>query len=246
MYRHWIINDKGIEKSYIGRTTMPVAKRWGVDGKGYNNHNSHFYHAIQKYGWNNFTHDILLTIECDTVEELEFWLNTWEQYYIEKYDSYYNGYNSTLGGNVIFTKDMRYKLGHGSRGKPKSEEHKKKIGQARKGKKQSIETRKKLSETRKQKGLAKGEKNYFYDKHFNGSLNGNAKQVICLNTGKVFATKNDAVAWTGQKIDSGVSKCCHGKQEYAGKHPITGEPLRWKFYKDYLEEKDDNENENKQ
>lgn len=102
-----------------------------------------------------------------------------------------------------------------------------------------------VSQTRIEKGYAKGEKNYFYDKHFYGSSNGNAKKVVCLNTGQVFDTKNDAVRWTGQKIDSGVSKCCHKKQEVAGKHPVTGEPLKWMFYDEYLKlkEEDDSKNE---
>lgn len=100
-----------------------------------------------------------------------------------------------------------------------------------------------VSQTRIDKGLAKGEKNYFYGKRFYGLENSNAKKVVCLNTGRVFDTKNDAVAWVGKKVDSGVSKCCHGKQATAGKHPITGEPLRWMFYDDYLKIKNE-ENDN--
>lgn len=31
-------------------------------------------------------------------------------------------------------------------------------------------------------------------------------------------------------IDQGtVSKCCHGKRNYAGRHPVTGELLTWRF-----------------
>lgn len=40
IYRHWIINDKGIEKSYIGqvyRSNKDVnpQERWGKNGNGY-------------------------------------------------------------------------------------------------------------------------------------------------------------------------------------------------------------------
>lgn len=35
IYRHWLINDKGIEKSYIGQTyQQTVEQRWN-NGKGY-------------------------------------------------------------------------------------------------------------------------------------------------------------------------------------------------------------------
>ena len=38
-------------------------------------------------------------------------------------------------------------------------------------------------------------------------------------------------------------KMRNGKQATAGKHPITGEPLRWMFYDDYLKIKNE-ENDN--
>lgn len=33
IYRHWVINDKGEEKSYIGKTTQKPHRRWR-SGKG--------------------------------------------------------------------------------------------------------------------------------------------------------------------------------------------------------------------
>ena len=35
-------------------------KRWGVNGRNYKS-SPHFYSAIQKYGWDNFEHNILFT-----------------------------------------------------------------------------------------------------------------------------------------------------------------------------------------
>ena len=104
IYRHWIVNDKSINKSYIGQTKQSsVEVRWGNNGSGYkpqkDKEPTKFWKSISKYGWDSFTHDILLVIECKTEEELVFWLNQWEMYYIEKYDSFHNGYNSTLGGD---------------------------------------------------------------------------------------------------------------------------------------------------
>ena len=107
IYRHWIINDKGQEKSYIGQTIQEPMARWGKDGTGYTyNQRTKFANAIRKYGWNSFHHEIIETVECDTVEELIAILNSLEKQYIEKYDSFKNGYNSTTGGDNYEVSDI--------------------------------------------------------------------------------------------------------------------------------------------
>lgn len=55
VYRHTSPNGK----VYIGITCQLPCRRW-ARGKGYRN-NWHFYNAIQKYGWDNFTHEVLYT-----------------------------------------------------------------------------------------------------------------------------------------------------------------------------------------
>ena len=57
----------------------------------YCNYNSKFYRALRKYGFDNF--EISVLEECSREE-----LNTKEVEYIKQYDSYRNGYNSTVGG----------------------------------------------------------------------------------------------------------------------------------------------------
>ena len=104
IYRHWIINDKGIEKSYIGQTINELEIRW-QNGLGYTTIDSKFSKAIKKYGWNNFHHDVIETVECKTKEELKDVLNSLEKTYIEVYDSFYNGYNSTTGGEGYIVSD---------------------------------------------------------------------------------------------------------------------------------------------
>jgi hypothetical protein len=106
IYRHWLG-----DKSYIGQTYVETPQqRWGKDGKGYYNQTK-FGRAIKKYGWHNFGHEVLLAFECETKNELVFWLNQWEAYYIEKYDSFNNGYNSTTGGdNYIVCEETKQKM----------------------------------------------------------------------------------------------------------------------------------------
>ena len=80
-------------KSYIGQTSVNFSvrfsqhKRAARDGSTCPIHN-----ALRKYGAENFFIEIL---EEDIPENL---LNEREQYYIQKYDTYNNGYNATIGG----------------------------------------------------------------------------------------------------------------------------------------------------
>ena len=92
-------------KYYIGKTTVPENIRWTAHvSEALNpNSNSHCYllnKAIQKYGKDNFTLEIL---EDNIPNEL---LAEKEMYYIEKYRAYYldppyMGYNMTRGGEGV-------------------------------------------------------------------------------------------------------------------------------------------------
>ena len=57
-------------KRYFGITSMNVKRRWS-NGHGYK-HNPYFYRAIQKYGWDNFHHNILFeNLSADDAKEKE-------------------------------------------------------------------------------------------------------------------------------------------------------------------------------
>lgn len=90
-------------RSYIGQTIKKLPeKRWGKRGQGYfkgNAKDHKFIRAIKKYGWENFTHEILEVIEIEDKQELLDKLNPLEEYYIKKFDTFNNGYNSTTGGD---------------------------------------------------------------------------------------------------------------------------------------------------
>lgn len=83
-------------KVYIGQTIQTVQNRWyrhcGKSGISQAELNTHFKRAILKYGKENF--------KIETIEDCDSsLLNKREKYYISYFDSYNNGYNSTLGGN---------------------------------------------------------------------------------------------------------------------------------------------------
>ena len=77
--------------------------------------------AISKYGGENFTAEVIETVS--DYEDLAAKLDSLEQYYIDLYDTYHNGYNSTSGGQctgqtrksenkvICFNYDYTEKLG---------------------------------------------------------------------------------------------------------------------------------------
>ena len=90
------IENKLNGKVYIGQTVKTVEKRFNQHK---NNSNKDYfsqivlYKAFNKYGIENF--------ECVELEEVDNeLLDEREKYWIEYYDSYFDGYNSTLGGRA--------------------------------------------------------------------------------------------------------------------------------------------------
>lgn len=65
-----------------------------------------------------------------------------------------------------------------------------------------------------------------------GEKNPTSKKVKCLNTGEIFSTVSDAAEWSGLRRDScTISAQIQGKRKTAGKHPVTGERLKWQYVK---------------
>ena len=69
------------------------------------------------------------------------------------------------------------------------------------------------------------------DIRLKGSKHPNSHKVICITTNKTFDTMKEATIFY-KVSQSSITMCCQGKYKYAGKHPVTGEKLVWK----YLEE----------
>lgn len=79
--------------SYIGLSTH-IEDRWDYHKNPYNwdrEKDKALYIAIKKYGIDNFNFEILE--ECSPEQ-----LSKKEKFYIAKYDTFYNGYNMTAGG----------------------------------------------------------------------------------------------------------------------------------------------------
>jgi group I intron endonuclease len=121
--------------SYVGATSRDPMVRWGSNGCNYkpdNGKDSHkkFWNAIQEFGWDGFTHEILER----NLSEKEAYEK--ESYYIAKYNSYDNGYNCTTGGT-------------GCPGRTQTEETRKKMSKTRTGKKHTEEWSRNISKSQK-------------------------------------------------------------------------------------------------
>jgi len=156
VYKH---RNKQNNKIYIGITKRKPEIRWN-NGKGYKS-NPYFYQAIQKYGWENFEHTIL--IHGLTANQASSWEIKLIKYY-QSSDSAH-GYNLTYGGlSFSAVPQIKEKLKGrkhpllGKRGpespnygRKHTEETKRKISAAHKGLKHTEETKRKLSMLRKGK-----------------------------------------------------------------------------------------------
>ena len=123
------------------------------------------YSAIRKYGWKNFEWEVIYQSKDN-----QHCLNIMEPYFIEKYNSYKNGYNMTTGGD-------------GSIGYKHTDEMKKHISEKRKGIciPHSTETRKKISLSKKGKKFSEETKSKLGKKYYIVYPNGNKIEVRNLN-----------------------------------------------------------------
>ena len=217
-------------RCYIGQTINLVERKRALynPNKYYSGHRLD--NAIKKYGIENFQYEILIQIVESSKEKLREKLDELEKFYIEKYDSYNNGYNMTLGGS-------------GSNGCFQTEESKGKISEKAKGRKGSMLGRH-LTEEQKNKisNFAKtrtGEKNSFYGKTHSEEAKlkiGRANSIPILQldlNGNVlaeFPSAKEAARSIGKpRADSEIIKVCKGYISPSGKRYITALGYKWKY-----------------
>lgn len=65
--------------------------------------------------------------------------------------------------------------------------------------------------------------------------NNRKKSIVCLNNNKIFETCLEASKYAGVTTQNNLIKVCKGIRKHAGKHPETGEPLKWMYYDEFIE-----------
>lgn len=237
IYKH---TNKINGKCYIGQTCQKPEYRWGKNGNGYRG--QIFYKAIQKYGWDNFKHDILyqnLTKEEANIKEKEC---------IKRYNSNNSkfGYNIEDGGNstvmkngsehpnatkviCLETKQIFNTIAEAAIWMDKNP-YKSHIYQACNGERHTCGFH----------PITKQPLHWLYLKDYNeqianirinekNKIDPKIKKIKCVTTGQIFNTMQEAMLWANLKSKSGICLVCQGKRNFAGKHPITNEKLVWEY-----------------
>lgn len=201
VYKHTAPNGK----VYIGITQQDVDKRW-KRGLGYQD-NPHFSHAIQKYGWDNFKHEVLLdSLTKEEAEENEIRL-------IEEYNSTdrNNGYNIARGGNTTTpTEESRNKASLSMVGFWSDTENRKKMSRAMLGVKRTDEARKRISIAQKERFKNKEERIRISERQ-KGTRRSEVAKKRTSETLKAFYSnpKNMAIY---KKAHEGVNRKTHAKK----------------------------------
>lgn len=189
-------------KVYIGITCQLPCQRW-ARGKGYRN-NWHFYNAIQKFGWDNFQHEILYTgLTQEEAAQKEFEL-------IAQYDATNEerGYNRDYGGTVR---------------RPTSEETRRKLSAAHKGK---ATTKGPAHPQWGKKGPLSqnyGRKHTPEERALMSANNTRKIPVVCVEDGKVYSSAVEAAKDKGTYLTS-ITNCCKKRPHYN-----TAGGYHWRF-----------------
>lgn len=240
IYKYTCIITK---KSYIGQTineynrrcafltkerycTLKTAKRL-----------SKFDAARKKYGIENFTYEIIEEVFLNSKKELIEKLNTLESYYIEKFDTFYKGYNSTKGGfNGSLSSETKKRISRGLKGRPMSE--KTRLRLSFKGHHHTEENKRLISERNKKRFKDK-HKHPMFGKHHSeasklknsmsrkgklmGIENKASKPVNCFTKDNVFVKSfvcmADGIRWLNEMFNLNlnirnvgqISRCCRQK-----------------------------------
>lgn len=205
VYKH---TNKFNSKVYIGITSQKPEWRWGNNGANYKT-SPHFYSAIQKYGWNNFEHEILFTgltkeEACLKEQELIRLCNSMNKKF---------GYNQTSGGECcIMSDESKLKLSQSMMGNkngvghPCSNEKKRKIRDAQKGRKFTKEHKEKLSKAASKRHIPCSESK----KKTLSQSYPKKRKIYCEELDAVF----ESVQECGRQLDipaTNITKLCNGR-----------------------------------
>ena len=225
--KKWLVykHTSPSNRSYIGITGKSNPnQRWGKNGNNYLKSKCHkkFNKAINKYGWENFTHEVL-------ERELDYQkARSLEKYYIKLYNSYNRGYNMTLGGEHSpmlgkhHTEEYKLYMSTILKGRIPSEETRKKmkenhvdysgINHPRYGKKLSEETKQKIRKSSIGKIGMSGNKNPNFGRI--RGLNYNAKKVMC--NGIIFDCESDCANYYNLSVGT-ISSYLNGSKPMSPK-----------------------------
>lgn len=196
VYMHTFPNGK----NYIGMTgEADPSKRW-KNGRNYRN-NPYMTRAVEKYGWDNVTHEIVFAgLTKQEAEEKERMLIAFFNSNNPKY-----GYNITSGGECIgkHSIESRRKMSEAKKKQSADPEYIKKLSDSHKGQKSWSKGKKYSDEYRKKISVAKT----------GAKIPKKWVPVVCIETGVEYPSMSEAIKVTGI---AKISSACHGQRKTAG------------------------------
>lgn len=270
----YLITNLITQEKYVGQS-VDVAGRWKQHQTTAQNlkEQAQVYRAIRKYGIENFSCELLEACPKEQLDEKEI-------YWIDYYDSFYNGYNMTHGGQGSYgwkydpekicalwdkgysIKEIMEELGCSQQlVSERLRGYKDYNNETARARYESYSTgtiyqyslmgnfiqsfpsatvaAKQINNSRNDTILAciKGNINsaygYQWRKEYVEKLPPVAvphgKLVQCIETQEIFTSTKEAAEAYNLKSHSNIVECISGKKKSAGKHPITGEKLHWKY-----------------
>lgn len=243
-YKVYIHTNTINNKKYVGLTRQECNERWRHDGLGYASQPK-FFNAIVKYGWDQFTHEIVASnLTEEEASELEKQL-------IQTLDTIANGYNVSLGGSTTnHSPETLEKMRQSMLGKHHTAETKELIRQQKKDEwipVKSLEdncTYENIGEASRITGIDKssitkccqgimfkaGGKTWRYldpvlaDRFKTATdnrVNKAKKPVFCITTETYYETVREAAQAT-RSDESNIIKVCKGKYK-------TTNGLKWRY-----------------
>ena len=254
---------EGIEKYYVGQTIGTMEKRAGKDGRKYGTFdetcNSKFANSIRKWGWNAFEGRVLEEVYEEDLNELE-------KFYIEYFDSFKNGYNTTLGGEGTRgcnpfanktkeeMKEIKEKQSETVKKRFQDPEEREKQSEMQKKRFESSEERKKISTAVKKcwknqeyrEKLSIAIKKHWEDpkekEKISGEKSYKAKNVYCKELNIIFSYTKLAAEYCKNVLNikiGQINRTCNGKAKYSGKL-TDGKKLTWSWIENVDKETLDN------
>lgn len=241
----WTCNLNG--KSYIGQTINERKREqefWD-ENDSYTSNGSHIDCARKSYGLDKktWTKTVLKRLWCKdgNEEKLKERLDYWEKYYISKYNTFDNGYNSTNGGetNKIISENSKKKLSEASikqwenyseKEKKKVVEHLKKgTNEYHNGNKNHVKIEISLAISKKQKQWHKNNKarncapKTLTSSRKVAKLDDDGNILEIYNSIKEATEKNNAYTYGITRACKGILKTCKG--------------YKWKYLDEYNDDK---------
>ena len=212
-------------KVYIGITCQTPQKLWKSGGRGYKN-NQYFWRAIQKYGWDNFDHEVLFDgiNKSDAVQKekelISFYNSNNKQY----------GYNLSTGGDggregVTLSEGAKRRISEANHGRKLSEELREQIRERTSGENNPFYGKRHTKEAKekiRQKAIGRKDSDEVKLKKSNATKGGNnprAKITLQYDMDGNFITSWGCAKYAASELNicsKGITACCRGVRKSAG------------------------------